>query len=75
MEGTHAFIPLVYRQAQEEQYGQPQEAAMWDFLSLAYVQQAASEGSISEVMFPGSLYLQTIQDGATDIALRMLLKE
>ena len=40
---------LVCRLAQAEEYGQPQEAAIWDFLSLMYVHQAASEGSISEV--------------------------
>ena len=40
---------LVCRLAQAEEYGQPQEAAVWDFLSLMYVHQAASEGSISEV--------------------------
>ena len=42
-------IDIVCRLAQAEEYGQPQEAAIWDFLSLTYVHQAASEGSISEV--------------------------
>ena len=40
-------LPLR-RLAQAEEYGQPQEAATWDFLSLMYVHQAASEGSIAE---------------------------
>ncbi|CAK0785353.1 hypothetical protein CVIRNUC_008560 [Coccomyxa viridis] len=35
---------------QAEEYGQPQEAATWDFLSLIYVYQPATEGSLAEGM-------------------------
>ena len=37
------------RLAQAEEYGQPQEAATWDFLSLMYVQPQTSQASIAEV--------------------------
>ena len=40
---------LLRRLAQAEEYGQPQEAATWDFLSLMYVQQQTSQTSIAEV--------------------------
>ncbi|CAL5224153.1 g6790 [Coccomyxa viridis] len=36
--------------AQAEEYGQPQEAATWDFLSLMYVQQQTSQASIAEAL-------------------------
>ena len=39
----------THRLAQAEEYGQPQEAATWDFLSLMYVRQEASEASLAEV--------------------------
>lgn len=43
---------LPHRLAQAEEYGQPQEAATWDFLSLMYVHQEVSKASIAEVSVP-----------------------
>ena len=41
---------MLCRPLQAEEYGQPQEAATWDFLSLIYVHQLATEGSLAEVL-------------------------
>ena len=46
---------MLLRPLQAEEYGQPQEAATWDFLSLIYVHQRATEGSLAEVMHSRNL--------------------
>ena len=46
---------LLPRPLQAEEYGQPQEAATWDFLSLIYVHQPATEGSLAEVLHARNL--------------------
>ena len=46
---------MLLRSLQAEEYGQPQEAATWDFLSLIYVHQPATEGSLAEVLHARNL--------------------
>lgn len=47
---------MLLRPLQAEEYGQPQEAATWDFLSLIYVYQPATEGSLAEVLHARKLF-------------------